>query len=132
MQNVIQPVERPERAQSATSSLIPTEYVRSCKPSHLRIQIQVALRLHIFRWRRTRNIWASAFRSFREDIRLRYTKAGVLGDIGPALLVDANGNLRENIEILPRILYTEKWHLAFCSADEVDLEIFQMGFDAAE
>jgi hypothetical protein len=55
-----------------------------------------------------------------------------IGRYSPALLVDANGNLRENIEILPRILYTEKWHLAFCSADEVDLEIFQMGFDAAE
>lgn len=106
--------------------------VQQRTPFPLRVRVRVALRLLLYHRRRTRRIWVSAFRSFREHIRLQYAKGSELGDLGPASLLNEDGNLAENTRIAPRILYTEKWLSACPWADSVDLEIFLMGFDAAE
>lgn len=126
------PAAQLDAQQHAASQPTPTAYAQQYRSFSVRTRMRVALRLHLLRWRRTQRIWVSTLRSSREHIRLQYAREPELGDLGPAVQVDGHGNLVENTRIAPRILYTEKW-LSVCPwTDSVDLEIFLMGFDAAE
>ena len=101
-------------------------------PFSQRVRVRVVVQLLLYLWRRNRRIWASTFRSAQQHIRLQYAKGPDVGDLGPAAQIDKDGNLAECMETALRIQYTEKLLSVFPWADAVDLEIFQMGFDAAQ
>lgn len=121
-----------EAHQHAASQPKPTVYAQPYRSFPVGTRMRGVLRLLLLRWQHARRIWVSTLRSSREHISLQYAKGQMISDLGPALLIDTDRNIQENFQIFPRILYTEKWLLAFRWADKVDLEIFQMGFDAAE
>lgn len=101
-------------------------------PFPQRIRVRAVVHSLLYRYRRTQNIWASAFRSFRGHIRLQYDKGPDVGDLGPLVHIETDGSLAENKETATRIRYTEKL-LSVCPwADMADREIFLMGFDAAQ
>jgi hypothetical protein len=120
------------RSESLQDAVLFVADGREDKSLPVRVRIRVAARILLYRWLRTRRIWGSAFRSFRQHIRLQYAKELELGNLGPPFLYDERGNRRENTRTTRRIQCIDTWLSDWPWADSVDLEIFSMGLVAGE
>ena len=124
----MQAIKAQQISQTLPSSDLPTEK-RGLRYSEVARRAGISAALHLLQddLRHKWYIWRTAFRSFRNHIRIQSAKGLATVRLGP------HGHRgARNARTLVRTLYTQKLLAIHPWADLQDLEMFLMGFDAGE